>query len=119
MHRNTKFDIDFNDFNKKVKGLTNKVKKKLENTYDNIWDTPHSFKYLYRFEILAEKLPIGGMEDKYKRMVVTFKSEMDKTMKFYKRKQKILVQTESQATFVDLFPSGVVNILSLLVKDNH
>lgn len=87
-YRNNKFDIDFNDFNKKVKGLTNKVKKKLENTYDNIWDTPHSFKYLYRFEILAEKLPIGGMEDKYKRMVVTFKSEMDKTMKFYKRKQK-------------------------------
>ena len=86
-YRNGKFDMDFNDFNKKIDGLTRRIKKKLEETYDDIWDTPHSFQYLFRFEILAEKLPIGGMDNKYKRMVVTFKNEMEKTMKFYKKKQ--------------------------------
>ena len=86
-YRNTKFDLDFNDFNKKIDVLTNRVKKKLEQTYDSIWDTPHSFQYLQRFEKLAEKLPIGGMDNKYKRMVITFKNEMDRTMKFFKRKQ--------------------------------
>ena len=86
-YRNQKFDIDFGDFNKKIENLTKRVKKKLEEAYDNIWDTPHSYQYLGRFETLAQKLPIGGMEPKYKRMCVTFKNEMDKTMKFFKKKQ--------------------------------
>lgn len=47
-YRNAKFELDFTDFNKKVEVLTNKVKKKLEETYDGIWDTPHSYQYLYR-----------------------------------------------------------------------
>ena len=61
-YRNQKFDIDFGDFNKKIENLTKRVKKKLEEAYDNIWDTPHSYQYLGRFETLAQKLPIGGME---------------------------------------------------------
>ena len=86
-YRNTKFDIDFVDFNKKIHNLTERVKRKLEDTYDDIWDTPHSFQYLARFEKLSMKLPIGGMDYKYKRMIMTFKNEMDRIRKFFERRK--------------------------------
>ena len=86
-YRNSKFDIDFVDFNRKIQGLTDKVRNKLELTYDDIWDTPHSFQYLTRFEKLSKALPIGGMESKYKRMIATFKSEMDRISRFFKKQQ--------------------------------
>ena len=85
-YRNVKFDLDFVDFNKKILGVIERVKRRLEETYDDIWDTSHSFQYLPRFEKLSQKLPIGGMDSKYKRMIVTFKNEMDRIMKFFKKK---------------------------------
>ena len=63
------------------------MRNKLELTYDGIWDTPHSFQYLARFERLARVLPIGGMVDKYQRMINTFRNEMDRIMKFFKKQQ--------------------------------
>ena len=54
------------------------MRTKLESTYDDIWDTPHSFQYLARFEKLSKALPIGAMDLKYKRMIATFKGEMDR-----------------------------------------
>ena len=70
------------------------MRTKLESTYDDIWDTPHSFQYLARlsdrfssfspallqsrFEKLSKALPIGAMDSKYKRMIATFKGEMER-----------------------------------------
>ena len=87
-YRNNKFDIDFVDFNRKIDNLTEKVRAKLESTYDDIWDTPHSFQYLARFEKLSKALPIGSMDTKYKRMIATFKSEMERVARLFKRQQK-------------------------------
>ena len=39
-YRNLKFDLDFKDFNKKIDVLTNRVKKKLEQTY-GLWQCPN------------------------------------------------------------------------------
>ena len=77
-----------------------KVRTKLESTYDDIWDTPHSFQYLarspfpfpfhlihfnliqHRFEKLSKALPIGAMDTKYKRMIATFKGEMERIARY-------------------------------------
>ena len=34
-----------------MESLTERLRTKLELTYDGIWDTPHSFQYLTRFKI--------------------------------------------------------------------
>ena len=49
--RNTQFDKDFSDFNTRLESIAEKMKTKLEGTYDNIWDTPHAFQYLTRFPL--------------------------------------------------------------------
>ena len=33
-----------------MESLTERLRTKLELTYDGIWDTPHSFQYLTRFQ---------------------------------------------------------------------
>ena len=76
-------------FQTRIEILTEKLRSKLESTYDGIWDTPHSFQYLARFERLTRVLPIGGMIDKYQRMINTFRIEMDRITKFFKRQQTI------------------------------
>ena len=35
----------------RMESLTERLRTKLELTYDGIWDTPHSFQYLTRFQI--------------------------------------------------------------------
>ena len=40
-----------------------------------------------RFEKLTKVLPIGGMVDKYTRMIATFRSEMDRVTRFFKKQQ--------------------------------
>ena len=94
-----------------MESLTERLRTKLELTYDGIWDTPHSFQYLTRFsklsfafnsttvlssdshgfsprfEKLTKVLPIGGMVDKYTRMIATFRSEMDRVTRFFKKQQ--------------------------------
>ena len=35
-----------------MESLTERLRTKLELTYDGIWDTPHSFQYLTRFPFL-------------------------------------------------------------------
>ena len=61
--RNEKFNLDFQDFNRKVSirilsiqqhcckvtQFRESLKKKLESTYSDIWDTPHAFQYLARW----------------------------------------------------------------------
>ena len=83
--RNTSYDRDYNDFLSRMDDLTGRLQAKLESTYDGIWDTPHAFQYLNRFERLTEVLPIGGMNSKYSRMIATFKKEMDRTMHTFKK----------------------------------
>ena len=85
--RNQHFDKDYADFLSRMESLTERLRTKLELTYDGIWDTPHSFQYLTRFEKLTKVLPIGGMVDKYTRMIATFRSEMDRVMRFFKKQQ--------------------------------
>ncbi len=58
---------------------------KLEHTYDGVWDTPHAFQYLPRFERLSEDIPVGGLAEKYMRMINTFSQEMDRIAKFFKK----------------------------------
>lgn len=41
--RNTMYDRDYTDFQNRIDMLTEKLRSKLEVTYDGIWDTPHSF----------------------------------------------------------------------------
>ena len=67
--------------------LTSRLQGKLEAAYDAIWDTPHAFQYLDRFERLAKILPIGGMNSKYSRMITNFKKEMERTVQTFKRQQ--------------------------------
>ena len=85
--RNQHFDKDYADFLNRMDSLTERLRTKLETTYDGIWDTPHSFQYLTRFEKLTKVLPIGGMVDKYSRMIATFRSEMDRVTRFFKKQQ--------------------------------
>ena len=35
-----------------MESLTERLRTKLELTYDGIWDTPHSFQYLTRFKTI-------------------------------------------------------------------
>ena len=83
--RNMAFDRDYGDFLNRMDDLTGRLQVKLETTYDGIWDTPHAFQYINRFERLSEILPIGGMTDKYTRMIATFKKEMERTLATFKR----------------------------------
>ena len=85
--RNQHFDKDYQDFLNRMDTLTERLRTKLETTYDGIWDTPHAFQYLTRFEKLTRVLPIGGMVDKYSRMIATFRSEMDRVTRFFKKQQ--------------------------------
>ena len=66
-------------------GLTDKLQSKLENTYDGVWDTPHAFQYLPRFEKLSEVMPVGILAEKYLRMINTFSQEMDRITRFFKK----------------------------------
>ena len=63
------------------------MKTKLETTYDGIWDTPHSFQYLARFQKLTNILSIGGMSDKYGRMITCFKLDIDRVVKVFKKQR--------------------------------
>ena len=77
--------------------LRETLRKKLETTYKDIWDTPHAFQYLARcscqyycahanpivfsstrFEKLKNVLHIEDMEAKHKRMINCFKVEMER-----------------------------------------
>ena len=91
----------------KVDLLRETLRKKLETTYKDIWDTPHAFQYLARssimptllypcqyycasanpimsfvfaprFEKLKNVLHIEDMESKHKRMINCFKVEIER-----------------------------------------
>ena len=62
--RNTQFDKDYNDFMTRTDTLTERLRVELENAYDDIWDTPHSFQYISRFEKLSKVFPVGGLVSK-------------------------------------------------------
>ena len=85
--RNQAYDRDYGDFLNRMDDLTARLQGKLETAYDGIWDTPHAFQYLDRFERLAQILPIGGMNSKYSRMITNFKKEMERTVHTFKRQQ--------------------------------
>ena len=94
-YRNKHFDKDFSDFLTRIEIVTDKMKTKLDLTYDGIWDTTHAFQYLYRFKKLGKIIPFGGMADKHERMISTFKKEMEKVSKFFnKNKENPLVPRE-------------------------
>ena len=57
----------------------------METTYDGVWDTPHAFQYLPRFERLSEVMPVGILAEKYIRMINTFSNEMERIAKFFKK----------------------------------
>ena len=40
---------------------------------------------LFRFEKLSEDIPVGGLAEKYMRMINTFSQEMDRIAKFFKK----------------------------------
>jgi hypothetical protein len=83
--RNEAFDKDYVEFLTRMDSVTEKLQHKLEVTYDGVWDTPHSFQYLPRFEKLSEDIPVGGLSEKYMRMINTFSQEMDRIAKFFKK----------------------------------
>ena len=56
--RNQHFDKDYRDFLNKMESLTKRLRTKLELTHDGIWDSPHFFQYLTRFEKPTKVLPI-------------------------------------------------------------
>lgn len=83
--RNEAFDKDYVEFLTRMDTVTEKLQHRLEVTYDGVWDTPHAFQYLPRFEKLSEDIPVGGLAEKYMRMINTFSSEMDRIAKFFKK----------------------------------
>ena len=76
--RNEGFDKDYVEFLTRMDSLTDKLQSRLETTYDGVWDTPHAFQYLPRFEKLSEVMPVGILAEKYLRMINTFSQEMDR-----------------------------------------
>ena len=106
--RNESFDKDYVEFLSRMDSVTEKLQHKLENTYNGVWDTPHAFQYLPRFEVnktiyrstfasahascfrfekLSEDIPVGGLAEKYMRMIHTFSTEMDRIGKFFKKQE--------------------------------
>ena len=85
--RNTQFDKDYNDFMVRTETLTDRLRVELEKAYDDIWGTPHSFQYISRFQKLTSIFAIGGMKDKYTRVILCFQSEIEAVMKFFKKQQ--------------------------------
>ena len=83
--RNEGFDKDYVEFLSRMDSITDKLQNKLESTYDGVWDTPHAFQYLPRFEKLSEVMPVGHLTEKYIRMITTFSQEMDRITKFFKK----------------------------------
>ena len=83
--RNTQFDKDYNDFMTRTDTLTERLRVELENAYKDIWGTPHSFQYIARFEKLSKLFPIGGLKEKYTRVIGCFQAEMEGVMKVFKK----------------------------------
>ena len=83
--RDRSFDSDLEDFQRKIAALTQTLRGKLEKTYQNIWSSHHGFQYLRRFEILAPLLEIKDIDSKHKKMLATFRHEMDVIAKIYKK----------------------------------
>ena len=83
--RNEGFDKDYVEFLNRMDTMTEKLQNKLETTYDGVWDTPHAFQYLPRFEKLSEVMPVGHLTEKYVRMITTFSQEMERITKFFKK----------------------------------
>ena len=86
--RNTVFDKDFSDFLVRLDLLTERITTKLEVAYDDIWDTPHAFQFLGRFEKLSRMLPVEKMSKKYLRMMATFRKEVDATARHFRRQSR-------------------------------
>merc|ERR1712155_29929 len=83
--RNTQFDKDYSDFMTRMETLTERLRVELENAYEDIWGTPHSFQYIARFEKLSKLFPIGGLKEKYTRVIACFQEEMDGVIKIFKK----------------------------------
>ena len=83
--RNTQFDKDFTDFNTRLDSIAEKMKTKLDDTYDNIWDTPHAFQYLHRFKKISNVIAVNDIRTKYERMIAACKLDIEKTYKYYNR----------------------------------
>ena len=94
-YRNKTFDKDFNDFIVRIEIISDNMKTKLDKTYDGIWDTPHAFHYLHRFKKLSKSIHIGGMTNKYERVITTIRREIEKLTKYFnKNKGNPLVARE-------------------------
>ena len=83
--RNNQFDKDFMDFNTRLESIAEKMRQKLENCYDNIWDTPHAFQYLHRFKKLRDVVPVSDIRAKYERMIAACKADIERTYKYYNK----------------------------------
>ena len=83
--RNTQFDKDYSDFMTRMETLTERLRVELENAYEDIWGTPHSFQYIARFEKLSKLFPVGGLKEKYTRVIACFQEEMDGVIKIFKK----------------------------------
>ena len=83
--RNTQFDKDYSDFMTRTDTLTERLRVELENAYKDIWGTPHSFQYISRFEKLSKLFPIGGLKEKYTKVIGCFQEEMDGVLKCFKK----------------------------------
>ena len=83
--RNSQFDKDFLDFSTRLENIAEKLRVKMESTYDNIWDTPHAFQYLHRFRKLEHVIPVSDIRQKYERMIASCKSDIERTYKYYNK----------------------------------
>ena len=83
LNRNSQFDKDFLDFNSRLENIADKMKTKLETSYDCIWDSPHSFQYIEKFKRLSTVIPVGDISEKYERMIGACRAEVDKTWKYF------------------------------------
>ena len=83
--RNTQFDKDYSDFMTRTDTLCERLRVELENAYKDIWGTPHSFQYIARFEKLSKLFPIGGLTEKYTKVIGCFQAEMDGVLKTFKK----------------------------------
>ena len=83
--RNVHFDKDYIDFNIKLQNIAEKMKKKIESMYDDVWDTPHAFQYLHRFKKVNHIILLDDLSAKYERMIAACKGDVERTWKYFNK----------------------------------
>lgn len=86
-HRNTEFNVDFQNFMTKTNTLKESIASLIEFNFDSVWETPQGIRFLVRFEKVSDYIPLTQMDDKYRRILKYCEKEVERILKLF-RKQR-------------------------------